>query len=452
MKTSDEKETKRAEEQGKPKSAPRLGYSPRIPVVVGFLTLAVLVGGFGLWSTGTKIAGAVIASGRVEVEENLKIVQHPDGGVVEKIFVHDGSSVKAGDLLVELNGDQLKSELAIVENQYFELLARRGRLEAERADARDIIFPEELVETAKTVPHVARQMSGQQELFDVRLASLEKSLAQLDEQAGQIGSQIDGVDAQLAALETQQKLYAHEIEDQRSLLARGLTQASRVLALERDAADIKGQIGALVAQRAQAKGRLSEIDITRLRLNTQRREQAETELRDTGYREIELAEQRRALRSKIARLDIRAPVSGLVHAMTVTTPNAVIRPAEAVLYLVPQDRPLVIDARIATTSIDEVTPGQSASVRFPAFSRRITPTLTGAVSRISADVLSDQTTGQPYYRVEVTLAPGELEKLGGQALIPGMPAEVYLTTAERTPIAYLLKPLTDYFTRAFRES
>ncbi|WP_417807735.1 HlyD family type I secretion periplasmic adaptor subunit [Thioclava sp.] len=435
-----------------PHTGPRLGYSPKGPIIAGFLTLAVLVGGFGLWSVNTQIAGAVIASGRVQVEENLQIVQHPDGGVVEKILVHDGSLVKAGDLLVELNGDQLNSERTIVENQYFELLARRGRLEAERANAPEILFPAELSESAVTNPHVAMQMKGQQELFDARLASLEKSLEQLEKQAEQISSQVDGVDAQLVALATQQELIARELTDQRSLLDRGLAQASRVSALERESADLAGRIGALVAQRAQAESRLSELEITRLRLQTQRREQAETELRDIGYRELELAEQRRALIGQIDRLDIRAPVSGIVHAMSVTTPRAVIRAAEPVLYLVPQDRPLVIDARIATTSIDEVTPGQPAAVRFPALSSRITPTLTGEISRISADVLTDQASGEPYYKIEVTLSAGELEKLDGKVLIPGMPAEVYLATAQRTPIAYLLKPFTDYFTRAFRET
>ena len=430
----------------------RTNTSARGALLLGFTTLALLILGFGLWAGLSSIAGAVIAPGQVEVEQNRQIVQHPDGGVVAEIVVQDGDAVAAGDLLLRLDGELLRSELAIVESQFFELLSRRGRLEAERNAAEAPQFPEELTAAARQIPAIAALRDGQNDLFFARAQTLQKSLSQLAERRGQTERQIEGIGAQLDALSTQVGLIRRELADQRSLFERGLAQASRVLALEREEAALAGQIGELEANRAQAAGRLTEIEIEALRLASQRREEAETELRNTGYRELELAERRRALREQIDRLDIRAPVAGLVHAMAVTTPRAVIRPAEPVLYLIPQDRPLVISARVSPIHIDEVSIGQPVTLRFSAFSARSTPELFGQVSRISADALIDEASRAPYFRAEVVLDAGETDKLAPLQLVPGMPAEVYLRTQERSPLTYLLKPFADYFNRAFRES
>ena len=425
--------------------------SPRMALLLGYVTLAVLVGGFGVWSVASSIAGAVIASGQVEVDQHRQVVQHPDGGVVAQIEVHEGDRVAAGQVLIRLDGDLDRSERSIVEGQFFELLARRGRLEAERADAPEIRFHPELLEAAQTRPDVAEQIDGQRRLFEARAQTLRKALEQVTKRRDQTQSQIDGIEAQRLATVQQQELIEKELIDQRSLLDKGLAQASRVLALQREAANLAGQIGALVAQKAQAEGKVTELDLEALRLASQRREDAETELRDIGYRELELAERRRALTEKIERLDLRAPVGGLVYAMTVTTPRAVIRPAEPVLYIVPQDRPLLVAAQISPINIDEVRVGQPVALRFPAFVSRTTPELFGQVTQISADALVDEASRMSYFRAEVMLDPGEAEKLGALQLLPGMPAEVYIRTGERSPLAYLTKPFTDYFTRAFRE-
>ncbi|WP_246026579.1 HlyD family type I secretion periplasmic adaptor subunit [Paracoccus luteus] len=414
--------------------------------------MLLLIGGFGGWSVFSRIAGAVVAPGQVEVEQHRQIVQHPDGGVVAEILVRDGQRVAAGDTLIRLDGTLLQTELAIVEGQYFEILARRGRLEAERADADSIAFPDELRNVAAERPELGALMDGQTSLFNTRRDTLAQSVDQLDKQAEQVRLQIDGIDAQTTALATQRELIGRELTDQRSLLAKGLAQAPRVLALEREAASLDGRRGEAVAMRAQGETRLTEIDITKLKQAAERRETAETELRDQGYRELELAERRRGLIEQIARLDIRAPVSGIVHQMQVTTPRSVIRAAEPVLYIVPQDRPLVIAARLAPINVDEVRAGQDVMLRFSAFSSRTTPEIQGVLAQVSADAVVDQATQMQYYRAEVTIPEDERAKLGDMALIPGMPVEVYIQTGERSPIAYLMRPLTDYFARAFRES
>ncbi|WP_299361828.1 HlyD family type I secretion periplasmic adaptor subunit [uncultured Paracoccus sp.] len=429
---------------------------PKWPVgsalALGLVSLLVLVLGFGGWAIMSRISGAVVAPGQVEVERHRQVVQHPDGGVVDRILVREGQRVAAGDPLITLDGQLLQTELAIVEGQYFEILARRGRLEAERDEAPSPVFPDDLRRSAETRPDLQSLIDGQLGLFAARRDTLRQSLDQLEKQAEQVAQQIEGIDAQAAAVERQRGLIERELADQQSLLDRGLAQASRVLALEREAASLDGRLGELTAARAQGETRLTEIGITRLQQVAERRESAETELGDLGYRELELAERRRSLSDQIARLEIRAPVSGVVHEMQVTTPRSVIRPADPILHLVPQDRPLVVAARISPIHVDEVRAGQDVTLRLSAFSSRTTPEIRGQLQQISPDAVVDPATQVPYFRAEVTIPRAELDRLGDLDLVPGMPVEVFVQTGERSPMAYLLQPLTDYFARAFRES
>lgn len=426
--------------------------SARKSVVLGGVTAAVLVLGFGLWSVLSEISGAIVASGQIEVSQNRQIVQHPDGGVVAEIAVKDAQQVEAGDLLIRLDGALVKSELAIVEGQLFEVMARSVRLTAERDDADMPVFSGELAELAKARPEVAELIEGQRSLFLARRESVLKQSEQLQKRSAQIASQIEGVDAQVAALSEQLSLIEQELTDQRTLLEKGLAQSSRVLALEREASRLQGSVGELKSSRAQAEGRSTEVELEVLRLAAVRREEANTQLRDIGAKVLELAERRRALIEQIARLEIRAPVSGTVLGMAVTTPQSVIRPAEPLLYLIPQDRPLVINAQVQTIHIDEVHVGQKVRVMFPAFSSRTTPELWGHVVTVSADALVDERAQMAFYKAEIVLDSGEIDRLEGLTLIPGMPVETFIETGARSPMAYLLKPFTDYFTTAFRES
>jgi HlyD family type I secretion membrane fusion protein len=276
---------------------------------------------------------------------------------------------------------------------------------------------------------------------------------QLARRRDQIGNQIDGIDAQQVAIGTQLELITEELVSQQSLLDRGLAQASGVLALQRQQASLSGQSGELTASRAEAEGRQTELDIEILRIDSTRREDANTRLRDLQFNEIELGEKRRALITRLERLDIRAPVSGIVYGMAVFTPRSVIRAAEPVLYLVPQDRPLVIATQVQPSNIDSVFVGQAVSVRFSAFDQRQTPELFGTVVQVSADAFTDQGSQVSYYRAEIKLNNGEMERLPENLhLIPGMPVEAFISTQSRSPMAYFLKPLSDYFTKAFRET
>lgn len=427
-------------------------WSPRGPILLGAAALVVLVGGFGLWSVTTTISGAIVASGQIQVEQNRQVVQHPDGGVVASIDVTEGQTVKAGDLLLTLDGSMVKSELAIVEGQLFELQARRARLEAERDDAEAPVMPEDLVALAKERPEVAELVDGQIKLFAARRDTLARSTEQLQRRSDQTREQINGIEAQVTAMQTQLSLVRQELEDQQALLKKGLTQASRVSELQRQEADMMGRAGELTAAKAEAAQRVTEIDLEVLRLAAERREDASTQLRDIGSKELELVERRRALSEQTDRLAVRAPVSGVVLGLAVTTPRAVVRPADPLLYIIPQDRPLVIEVQIPPIHIDEVRVGQEVRLVFPAFSSRTTPEMFGLVSVVSADAFNDQKTGATFYRAEITLEAEDMVKLGDKQLLPGMPVEAFIKTGDRSPMAYLLKPFTDYFQRAFRET
>lgn len=426
-------------------------WSAKRHLVSGLIALFILVGGFGAWSVLAQITGAVITSGQIEVDRNRQVVQHPDGGVVEEILVDEGDVVEAGDLLIRLDANTLKSELAIVEGQLFEILARRGRLEAERDNAAAPVFDPLL--TGSDNPEVHELITGQIRLFEARLESSKSAKEQLTQQRAQIASQLAGIGAQQAALETQQELITRELADQQSLLDRGLAQASRVLTLQREEASLLGRVGELTAQAAQAGERMTEIDIQILGLSSTRREEAITRLRDLQYNELELSERRRTLTRQLDRLDIRAPVSGVVYGLAVFAEQSVIRPADPVLYLIPQDRPLVIATQVQVVDIDQIYVGQEVTLRFSAFDQRRTPELKGAVTLVSADAFQNESSGLSYYRAEVQLNDGEIGRLPeDMTLIPGMPVEAFVRTADRTPMGYLLKPLSDYFAKAFRES
>lgn len=428
-------------------------WPTRLPMTIGIIALLVLVGGFGSWAALSSISGAVVASGQLEVDRNRQVVQHLDGGIVAEILVEEGDVVAKDQLLLRLDSKDLSSQLLITESQLFELMARRARLEAERDNSKDVEFNPDLLALGKNRPEVLDMMQGQRRLFHARRESTEREIEQLEKQRAQIRDQIVGIQAQQKANQSQLALIADELKSQQSLLDKGLAQASTVLSLRRTEANLAGTLGELIATEAQAGGRITEIEIQILRLGSQQREEAISQLRDLRYNELTQAETRRALIEQLQRLEITAPVSGIVYGLQVQTPRSVLRAADPVLYLVPQDRPLVIAAQVPPTDIDQIFVGQDVTLRFSALDQRETPELFGKVSLVSADSFQDQNSGISYYRAEIELNESELARLPeGAILLPGMPVESFIRTRDRSPIGYLLKPLADYFVKAFRET
>jgi HlyD family secretion protein len=426
-------------------------WSVRGPIALGMLALVALVGGFGAWAALSNIAGAVVASGQIEVDRNRQAVQHPDGGVVLTLDVIEGQRVAEGDVLLRLDPSDLQSGLSVANAQLNEWRARQARLEAERDLATEITFPPDLLEAAAENADLAELLEGQRNLFAARVETLTQSTDQLNRRAEQIGAQLDGIAAQRAALTDQRELVELELVSVQDLIDRGLAEASRGLALRRESARLLGTIGELEASAAEAAGRITEIDLQILQLETERREEAIAQLREVRVEQAELAERARALSRQLAQTEIRAPVDGVVYGLAVFGARSVVQAAQPVLFLVPQDRPLIISTRIAPTNVDEVFVGQEVVLRFPAFNARTTPELFGQVRQVSADAFVDENTGVSYYAAEIVLNEGEATRLEDETLLPGMPVEAFIRTEDRTPMAYLLRPLSDYFNRAFRE-
>lgn len=420
-------------------------------MLIGYLAVAFLVLGAGVWASVTRIAGAVVAPGTVAVEGNRQVVQHPTGGVIAAINARNGDEVAAGDILVELDGQNLRTDLGIVEGQWYEILARKSRLSAERDGLNTITFDPALVEKAQKSKEAAGLIAAQKQQFEARRALLAEETKQLEERQTQISNQNDGLVALKDATREQIDLLARELKGQEELLSQGLTQITRVLTPQRQLASLRGTAGQVEASIAENRGKIAEIEIERVRQEAQMREEAIQELRDLEYREIELRERRRSLIEQISQLDLRAPVTGIVYGSTADTLRGVIRAAEPVMYIVPKDTPLIARTRIEPIHIDQVHLGQEATMRFSAFDSRSTPEVSGHIIAISADAIEDPQHGVRYFQADIELDSTVFEKLGDKVVLPGMPVEAFIQTGERSALSYFLKPMTDYFKRAFRE-
>lgn len=431
--------------------APRDRWRLRSLLLTGWLTFFLLVFGIGAWGAVSKIAGAVIGVGALEVQGNRQVVQHPTGGVIKAIHARDGDEVAAGQVLVEIDGDDLRPELDTVEGQWFEILARKSRLHAERDGLDAIAFDDELVDRAAADPAIADLMAAQRQQFEARRKLRGEEVAQLQEQQAQIARQNEGLEALAAATGRQAELVQQEIDAQQTLHAKGLTEMTRLLTPQRELARLEGTAGQVESSLAENLGKIAELEIEQVRLTSEARDEAITELRDLEFREIELREKRRLLIDQITKLDLRAPVSGVVYGSTADTLRGVIRPAEPVMYVVPKETPLIVRTRIDPIHIDQVRIGQEAALRFSAFDQRTTPEVMGHVTAVSADAYQDERLGTSYYEADVAIDEGERAKLDHVTLLPGMPVESFIRTGDRSALSYFVKPLTDYFTRAFRD-
>lgn len=417
--------------------------SIRGALATGLVTLALLLLAFGGWGATARLTGAVIAPGRVEVQGSHQVIQHPEGGIVAHILVQEGQAVAAGQPLLRLDGGDLLSQRAIVEAGLIDLMARRARLEAEQDGAPAIAFPPGLDPPRDA--RAAHLVAGQTRLFRARLEARAREDDLADRRAAQVRAQIAGIAAEAAALGRERALIAADLADQTALFDRGHALATRVRALSRDLAQADGRLAALDAARAGAEARLTEIDAETLRRAAAARESASAELRDIAPQEAELAERHRALSDRIARLTVTAPAAGRVLGLSVATPGAVIRPAETLAHVVPDGRPLVVAARLRPEDVDTVRPGTRATLVASALPAAARDDLTGTVTLVSADALADPAGGPPFFRV--TIAPD-----AAPGLLPGMPVEVFLRTADRTPLQWLAAPFTAYLARALRES
>jgi HlyD family secretion protein len=421
-------------------------------VITGFVTLFILIFGFGAWSLFTQMAGAVVGIGVVEVETKRQVVQHAIGGVVGQILAKEGQEVKAGDTLIVFDDTFDRAELKVIESQLFPMLGSRARLLAEQDESPEPKFDPELVARAKTNPIEAAIIKTQTELLKARRLTRDQQIDQLKERQTQVNKQIEGLRSRIEGLNEQIKLIEGDLEGQRELLKKGLTQRARVTALERDLTEAKGNIEEAEASIAESKAKIAEIQLALINVSSQMREEAIKELNETEARVAELRERRNTILETLSRIEVKAPMSGRVFNSMVHAVRQVVRAAEPIMEIVPGDVKLVISVRVPPAQIDQVHVGQKAVLRFETFDRRHTPDLQGTVKRVSADIITEERTGESYYTVQVTINPGEEKFLGPTAeIIPGMPVEAFIQTTERTPFDYLVRPLTTYFGKSMLE-
>jgi HlyD family secretion protein len=424
--------------------------SIRRHIVAGMAIVVLLVFGVGGWAATTELAGAVISSGHLVVDSNVKKVQHPTGGIVAELRVHEGDRVTAGEILVRLDDTEARAAVSMLAKQLDELSARRARLEAERDDADEIVFPSELVQRAddSDVSHV---IAGERKLFELRRTARNGQKAQLRERVAQLREEIRGLLGQANAKDKEIELINKELVGVRELRAKNLVPVTRLTALERDAARLEGERSQLLGYSAETKGKITETELQIIQVDQDLRSDVGKELADIRAKASELSEQKVAAEDQLKRIDIRAPQEGRVLQLAVHTIGGVIAPGEPIMLIVPEADNLTIEARIAPQDIDQLHTGQSALLRFSAFDQRTTPEIDGEVNLISADLTQDQRTGASYYLVHITPNSHELARLGNVKLVPGMPVEAFIQTGERTVLSYLVKPLRDQITKAFRE-
>ena len=425
--------------------------SIRTHLIVGLALVLIVAGGFGGWASTVPISGALIAPGAVVVDTNVKKVQHPTGGVVGEVRVRDGDIVKAGDIVVRLDETVVKASLAIVVKTLNGLWARAARLEAEQRGLDKVKFPPMLTDRADD-PDVRDVLASETKLFEVRVNGRSGQKSQLRERVTQLNEEIGGLSAQEEAKNKEIALVEKELIGVRQLYDQHLVQISRLTTLERDAARLSGERAQYIASRAQAKGKITETELQIIQVDKDMVSEVSKDLRETNDKIGEFVERKVTAEDQLRRIDIRAPQDGIVLQSTVHTVGGVITAGDAIMMIVPRADDLSVEAKVNPQDIDKLQIGQKTLLRLSAFNQRTTPELNGLVTRVSADVTTDQRTGQSYYTIRVSLPAKEVARLGdSNKIIPGMPMKAFVQTGDRTMMSYLMKPLSDQLMRAFRE-
>jgi HlyD family secretion protein len=406
--------------------------SARLGVIcAGILVIAMLAA-----MTVIRIGGAVVTQGQMVVDSNVKKIQHPTGGVVGELLVRDGSHVRTGDVLVRLDDTQTRANLGIVTKQLDELSARQAREETERDGLDTVDFPKDLTDR-RSEPDVGRIITGETRLFGIRNAARAGQKAQLEDE-------INGTEVQREARVAQIEWIKKELVGVNDLWKKNLVPYTRVTALEREASRLEGERGQLISTVAQVKGKISQVD-------QDMRSDVGKDLADIRGKISELLERKVAAEDQLKRVEIKAPLDGVVHQSSVHTVGGVITAGEQLMLVVPEADALTVEVKIAPQDIDQVRMDQPAALKFSAFNQRTTPEVDGIVSLVSADVTQDPKTGASFYTARISVAADELAKLGSVKLVPGMPVEAFIETGDRSVMSYLTRPLADQIARAFRE-
>ena len=427
-------------------AAENISRSIRRHVLFGTTVVLLLFGVAGRWAYVTQISGAVVAPGQLVVEGNVKKVQHPTGGVVGKLFVKDGDHVNAQDVLLKLDDTAAKANLAIASNSVDELTLRRERLVAEINGSEVFQWPDGLKERSND-PAIHSLFLQESSVLKTKLESMNSQRLQLGERIKQLEEEIKGVEQQAAAKKTEIEIANQQLAAMTKLLGLKLEAQQRVDDKRKEVTQIEGERGSLLANIAQTKGKISETKLQLLQIGQDHLTDISKELRDTEPKLAEAVQRSIESRDQLTKTEIRSPQQGVIYQLTVHAAGGVISPGEAIMMVVPDGDTLAVEAKISPTDIDQVFIGQKANLRFSAFNARTTPEADGEIEFISPDLITDQRSGASYYTAKVKVVSGA-DKL---KLLPGMPAEAFIQTGDRSVLSYIAKPLADQLARAFKE-
>ena len=414
----------------------------------GLMVFVLLFGFGGFWSATAPIEGAAVASGLVTSRSYSKVVQHLEGGIIENIFVEDGSNVAIGDPILEIDSTQSKSQLEIINSQLLSLRALETRLSAERDNADSLNFPANFTLGSSRAQEEA---AAQIEIFNARKSALEGEIEVLEQRKGQLLSQINGYRGLQSSKERLSESFHEELIDIRELLGQGFSDKNRLREIERNVATLDGDVADLMANIARTEVAIGETQLQVLQLRKEFQNEVVSELRDVQLDISDNLERANALEDIVSRTLVRATESGVITGLQVHTIGGVISPRMTIVDIVPEEDELIVEAQVSPTDIDRVAIGQDATIRFSTFGTGSVPAIYGKVINLSADSFFDETSRTYYYLARIEVTPEGMEDLGDLALMPGMPADVFIATGARTFLQYLFKPFSNALARGLRE-
>jgi len=415
---------------------------------IGYLITFLAFGVFGIWSFFAPIGSSALAPGVLVVKTHSKTVQHLDGGIVHKIHVSNGNIVKKGETLISLDDTQTKAQLEIIRGEMIVLKMQRARLIAEKDLQQTVQFSEDVF---KNDSRTLQAREGQVLVFAARKTVYEGKVAVLAQRVSQLESQRKGMLAQLVGKKALLASYQEEQSDLKALLEEGFIEKNKLRDIERRFASSQGDLGELIAGIASIEMKTGEAKLEVLQVKKDFTEAVINQLEEVNAKIYDVEERFIALTDKQNRTIIKAPVDGKVMKLVVFTEGGVIAPGGAIMDIVPEREELMIDAEVSIMDIDRVKAGLLADVRFSVFNQAITPEVEGEVLTVSADRLVNEDNGMPYYLAQVKITQESQEKLKGFVLQPGMPAEVFINTGDRTLFEYLTQPVSNAFARALIE-
>ncbi len=428
----------------------RPSHDIRRVVSIGMGLIFVTFGVVGVWAATAPLSSAVIVRGVVEVESNRQTVQHFEGGIISKILVHEGDHVRAGQLLFELNPVEADAALESARNQLFSLLAKADRLAAERDNLAKVTFSPE-VQAQAGDPLVAHAMADELQQFGQRRETLANEISVLQQRILEKKTEIEGIDQQRTAMQQQLALIDEEMTSLNELYQKDLVPKPRILSLQRDRAQLLGQIGTAVADKAKAQESIGETELQMNQARQEFHEDVDKQITDVQTQSADVRQKYAVAEDAAKRIDITSPMDGTAQSLRIFTVGGVVRPGDPLVDIVPDHEKMIVEARFSPNDVDSVHVGQTVQLRFSTFHSRRIPVIQGVIRSVSQDRMVDEASKQPFYLAILDVPDPQLPPLIRNNLRAGLPVEVVATTGSRTALQYALKPLTDALTGAVRE-